>query len=290
MRIDGPVVVALDGSTSSEHTMRWGVDEAALRGADVVLARCVDDSWAQSAWTWYPEVSAFPPDVEAKEYLADVLYHEQERHPEIEFDVRIPHGPVVPSLRDLTDDAQLLVVGSGARRGRRRPGGVATHVAAHAHCPVAVVRSDPEHPELPSAPVVVGIDGSPAALAAAHAAAREAWELGRGLLVVHARPTIPDPLGHHTGWPTRTDDPDHPTHRAARAVADELTAAYPGLHVDLELVDDDPATSLVELSHAAPLLAVGSRGLGGFRGMLLGSVSADVVREATCPVLVVHEG
>ncbi|GIG21342.1 universal stress protein [Cellulomonas chitinilytica] len=290
MRTDGPVVVALDGSTSSEDTMRWGVDEAAARGADVVLVRCVDDSWAQTAWTWYPEVSAFPPDVEAKEYLSDVLFHEQERHPQLEFDVRIPHGPVVPSLRDLSDDAQLLVVGSGARRGRRRTGAVAPHVAAHAHCPVAVVRSDPDHPELPAAPVVVGIDGSPGALAAAHAAAHEAWTLGRGLVVVHARPTVPDPFGRGTGVPVRTDDPDHPTHRAARAIADELAATYEGLHVDVELVDDDPATALVELSHASPLLVVGSRGLGGFRGMLLGSVSADVVREATCPVLVVHEG
>jgi nucleotide-binding universal stress UspA family protein len=289
MRTDGPVVIALDGSTTSEHTLQWGIAEAVRRGADVVLARCLDDSWVQTAWSWYPEVTEVPGDVEAKEFLADLQQREQDRHPDLRIETRIPHGLVVPSLRELSADAQLLVVGAGARRGRRRTGAVAAHLVAHARCPVAVVRSDPDHPELPAAPVVVGVDGSPSAQVAARAAATAASTLGRRLLVVHARPTVADPFGRHADLPNPTDDEQHPTHRAARAVADDLAARNEGLHVDVELVDDDPATALVELSYAAPLLVVGSRGLGGFRGMLLGSVSADVVREATCPVLVVQE-
>ena len=136
---------------------------------------------------------------------------------------------------------------------------------------------------------MVGVDGSSASLAAAHVAAREAWMRGRPLLVVHARPTIPDPFGRGSVPPLETADENDPTHRAALAVAAKLRDENDGLTVELALVDDDPADALVNLGAAAALLVVGSRGLGSFRGMLLGSVSQAVLREATVPVIVVHD-
>jgi nucleotide-binding universal stress UspA family protein len=59
--------------------------------------------------------------------------------------------------------------------------------------------------------------------------------------------------------------------------------------VRVELVDDRPAHALVDASMRSSLVVVGSRGLGAFRGMLLGSVSHEVVRNATGPVLVVPD-
>jgi nucleotide-binding universal stress UspA family protein len=140
----------------------------------------------------------------------------------------------------------------------------------------------------------VGVDGSPASLGAARTAAREASLRGSPLVVVHARPTIADQFGR--GMPAllppdpggRVGESD-PTHRAAQDVADELRGRYPRLEVRVDLVDDDPVHALVARSRGADLLVLGSRGLGAFRGMLLGSVSNEVVRGATCTVLVMHD-
>ena len=85
-------------------------------------------------------------------------------------------------------------------------------------------------------------------------------------------------------------DVNDPTHRAAQAVAARLRTEHPGLEVRVALLDDDPAHALVAASKDAVLVVVGSRGLGAFRGMLLGSVSADVVRNAASTVLVLHDG
>jgi nucleotide-binding universal stress UspA family protein len=60
--------------------------------------------------------------------------------------------------------------------------------------------------------------------------------------------------------------------------------------VELVLCDDDPVPTLLAESRAAQLVVVGSRGLGVFRGMLLGAVSAEVVRSSSCSVLVLRDG
>lgn len=289
MRTDGPVVVALDGSPNSAHTLEWGVAEAVRRRADVLLTRVVDDAWQVMAWSWYPVIGTDDVDAEVEEFLAAELTRVHELHPGVKARVRVLHGQVVPALRELSVDAQLLVVGARPRYGRARTGATGSHLAAHARCAVAVVRADAGHPLQPDAPVVVGVDGSSASLAAAHVAAHEAWMRGRPLVVVHARPTIPDPFGSGSVPPLATGDENDPTHKAAQVVADALREENAGLDVRLALVDDHPADALVGLGRGAALVVVGSRGLGGFRGMLLGSISSAVVREATGPVLVVHD-
>ena len=289
MRADGPVVVALDGTGHSAKTLRWGVDEAVRRRADLLLVRVVPDSWQVTAWSWYPIVGTGDTGTEAKEYLADEANMLEQHHPGVRVETRVLHGQVVPCLRELSFGAQLLVLGAHARTGRTRTGSTGVHVAAHARCPVAVVRSDPDRLPSTQAAVVVGVDGSSASLAAAHVAAREAWMRGRPLLVAHARPTIPDPFGRGSVPPLETADENDPTHRAAQGVAARLRRDNDGLTVELALVDDDPADALVNLGAAAALVVVGSRGLGSFRGMLLGSVSHAVLRESTIPVLVVHD-
>ncbi|KQR16249.1 universal stress protein [Cellulomonas sp. Leaf334] len=289
MRSDGPVVVALDGSPHSSHTLEWGVSEAVRRRAEVLLVRAIDDSWQVTAWSWYPVAMGSDAQAEVEQYLVDQQARVEMRHPGVPVKVRVLHGQVVACLRVLSQEAQLLVVGASTPTGRARTGSTGVHLAAHARCPVAVVRADPDQPTQAAAPVVVGVDGSSSSLAAAHVAAHEAWMRGRALTVVHARPTIPDPFGRGSVPPLATDDEDDATHTAARRVAESLRAENEGVVVELALVDDDPVDALTCLARGAALLVVGSRGLGTFRGMLLGSVSAAVVREATCPVLVVHD-
>lgn len=285
MTHDPPVVIALDGSPRSPHTLAWGMEQAAARGAPAVLVRVVPlpQERVYGGW-WYPSPAEPALDEEARGWLDALAQREAARRPEVAVSSAVLHGQTVPELQRYAADARLLVVGAGGTGARRHVGPIAAHVAAHARCPVAVVRARSQH----GTSVVVGVDGSPASFVAAHTAAETARRQGMPLAVVHARPTVVAPYGHAYAMPPVGEDADDPTRRAAQELADELRAAHPGLDVRLVLVDDDPANAVVEAAADADLVVVGSRGLGAFRGMLLGSVSAEVVRLAPCTVLVVH--
>ena len=89
--------------------------------------------------------------------------------------------------------------------------------------------------------------------------------------------------------PLSAADQSDPVHLAAHLMSRELRESYPGLGVHLVLVDDEPAHAIVHAAAAgAELVVVGSRGLGSFRGLLLGSVSQQCARRADCPVVIVH--
>lgn len=291
MRADGPVLVALDGSSHSPTTLAWGLREAALRGTDAVLVRAYQDPVDLLPWGMTPFLDDVRLDAEARAYLDATLAAARVEHRGLPLRSKLMHGPAVAALRQASADGSLLVLGATGNAGRRRLGSVPEQLTAHARCPVVVVRGAHPTPTSGRAPVVVGVDGSAASLSAADVAAREAALRGAPLLVVHARPHVAAPYA--PGWPTlpplATADSGDATHRAARDVVHRLTTQHPGTEVLLELVDDDPAPALCELARGAHLLVVGSRGAGGFRGLLVGSVSAEVVRSASCPVLVLHE-
>ena len=288
MLTDGPVVIALDGSSHSAQTLRWGLDEAARRDADVLLVRVYREPREVVEWSWYPLLAEdLGLDTEAKEYLAAQLISARASHPALTIGTTLLCGPEVPELRRESENARLLVLGTTALAGHPRLGSVSGHLAAHARCPVVLVRGDGERA---TGPVVVGIDGSPASLGAARAAAHEASLRDVPVIVVHARAA-----DEHGGMPALAPmaegaiDQNDPTHRAAQDVVDLLRSDFPGLDVRLALVNDNPVHALVRAAHDAQLLVVGSRGRGAFRGMLLGSVSNEVVRDATTTVLVMHE-
>ena len=139
-----------------------------------------------------------------------------------------------------------------------------------------------------SARIVVGIDGSPGSLHALSWAGREA-RLRNATLEVVAAWTYPTPV---LLVPVAPDPPQVKTLRkharemiehALEKVADDVD----GVDVDLRVVEGDTSAVLLERAKGADLLVVGSRGLGGFRGLLLGSVSQQCVQHAISPVVVV---
>jgi nucleotide-binding universal stress UspA family protein len=145
--------------------------------------------------------------------------------------------------------------------------------------------------------VVVGVDGSPGGLKALHWALGEARARGCPLFVVHAWTVplidaLPEPWAIVTPplGPSNDKLHDH-LETAARQIldasVDEARAAEPELEIHGELVEDRPAAALLSAARDADLLVVGSRGRGGFAGLLLGSVSAQSVHHAPCPVVVV---
>ncbi|MEV6368009.1 universal stress protein [Micromonospora musae] len=139
------------------------------------------------------------------------------------------------------------------------------------------------------APVVVGVDGSTVGLDAVRVAAREAAQRRRPLRVVHA---FIWPLMGVSGRPA----PGGPVggglrHQAERYVVEavaEVGKVAPEVPVTGAVVDGEAATVMLAASREAALMVLGHRGLGGFAGLLIGSVTVQVTSRALCPVLVVR--
>ncbi|MFJ9539165.1 universal stress protein [Streptomyces sp. NPDC101225] len=138
--------------------------------------------------------------------------------------------------------------------------------------------------------VVVGVDGSASSLAAVETAAREARWRGTGLRVVHAVlwPATHVPLGPSPMGPSEGGMRNMVEHLVAEAVARARSAA-PEVDVSHAVVTGEPLTVLEAQSRAAELVVVGSRGMGGFVGLLVGSTAVHLAAHGMCPVLVVRE-
>lgn len=138
--------------------------------------------------------------------------------------------------------------------------------------------------------VVVGVDGSASSLAAVDVAAREARLRDAGLRVVHAFlwPATHVPLGAWPLGPPEGGVRNMVEHLVAEAV-ERARAAEPEVDVSHVVVTGEPLTVLEAQSRAAELVVVGSRGMGGFVGLLVGSTAVHLVAHGRCPVLVVRE-
>jgi nucleotide-binding universal stress UspA family protein len=138
------------------------------------------------------------------------------------------------------------------------------------------------------APVVVGVDGSEQSLVAVDLAVRHASRRHLPLRVVHAF-TWPY-MGTVPMAPAPIEMPDSTLHAEAERILKEGVARAhrigPDLHVTSEVVTGAPGAVLVEESRDAAAVVVGDRGLGGFTGLLVGSVAVQLVSHGEAPVLV----
>jgi len=195
-----------------------------------------------------------------------------------------------------------VVVGSRGRGGFAglSIGSVAAQTAAHAACPVMVIRppidgdTEPmtdtsERARVPPDPVVVGVDGSGTSTDAVRFAFEEASLRHVQLVAMHVWWQLPT---HELGPDLPTRDLPQAMEEAKRVLAGMLgdwPAKFPDVPVELRPVQSmNPSKELIEASRDAGLVVVGSRGRGGFKGLLLGSVGRDLVGHAYCPVAVVH--
>jgi nucleotide-binding universal stress UspA family protein len=141
--------------------------------------------------------------------------------------------------------------------------------------------------------IVVGVDGSPESVEALRYAVDEA-RLHEATLVVVAAYSYPYatlvvPLGPEPPVPEEWKrDVVARIDRALESLRGS-GVELAGLEIEIEAVEGQPAAVLLEAAKDADLLVLGARGLGGFRGMLLGSVSQQCVQHARCPVLIVRK-
>ncbi|MDW8807239.1 universal stress protein [Streptomyces scabiei] len=134
--------------------------------------------------------------------------------------------------------------------------------------------------------VTVGLDGSRESRSAAEWAAREARLSGVPLKVVHVREPVPDPIVQAPLLGTETQQ--QWTERIPREAAERIRLRHPGLEVVTELVSGRPSEVLLDEAEDAGLLVLGSRGLSGIGGFLVGSVALAVVAHAERPVVLVR--
>lgn len=287
----GRIVVGCDGSPSAIAAVEWAAREGDVRGCpvDAVFA------WDFLRQPLESSGAPFDPhfgEAEAREllthWLRDVAGGLGEHvHPVVICDLP------ARALLEASASADLLVVGARGLGGVRGAllGSVSQQCVHHSPVPVAVIRAEP-----PTAAhgIVVAVDGSQGAQRALEWALDEAAVRGCGLSVVHAwRPapspvlTVPVGLSVPTAWPDMSGLQRDAEDVVDRALRRALTPDRSAVAIDPRPVCGNVVDVLLEESRHAELLVVGSRGRGGFAGLLLGSVSQHAVHHAAGPVVVV---
>ena len=281
-----PILVGYDGSEQARVALGWALDEAGCTGSPVQLIFALE--WVNVGGWIGPGVGPDPwPDEtnrsEIESMLRSAAADATDSHPGVTVRGEVFDGSAAMLLQERSAQAALVVLGSRGHGGFAGlvAGSTAVAVTSHAHCPVVVVRV----PAVRGRPVVVGVDGSECSMLALDFAFDRATRRGVALRVIRAwtPPAAP--------WRSPETDLARIS-ETERAGLQELLAGwaerYPGVNVSVDVVAGSPAAALVDAARTAQLAVVGSRGRGGCRGLLLGSVSQQLLHHGECPVAVVR--
>ena len=281
------IVVGVDGSDHSLNAVVWAAAEAHRRRLSLRIV------YAMPAWLYEmkhghsgDEISNWLYDLDS-DIVGHAVKAARQAAPEAPAAGELIPGGAAAALVDASGSAAMMVLGSRGRGGFSGLliGSVALQVVSHARCPVVVVRA-PE--SVTYGEIVVGVDGADDSQPALGFAFEEASRRGARLRAVHAwtRPT-PDVPGDMLPLIYDVDD----TGEGQRRLLSECLAGWTGKYPDVQVVEDvvrsRPVRALTGASAGADLLVVGSRGRGGFGGLLLGSVGHALLHRAECPLAVV---
>jgi nucleotide-binding universal stress UspA family protein len=265
------VVVGTDGSDDSLGALAWAAAAASAHALPLTVVHSRPDASAP--------VRVVTDD--APELLSRAAAEVTRSHPSVQLRlVKHPASPV-QALLDVSQNASFVVLGSRGLGGFAGLllGSTPMQVVPYATCPVVVVR--PGH-EADDGEVVVAYDGSPASAAAAAFGFWHAQASGRAVRVVsvdeHVEGSGPVDVA---GLPLGSPDASY------WAPVTVVAESYPDVPVSYHAEPGRPARALIDQQGVA-LLVLGTRGLGGFRGLLQGSVSQQVLHHATFPVAIVR--
>ncbi len=285
------ILVGVDGSPAARYAVDWAARDAAMRNVRLTLVHAVRPIGLNVPPLPAPTAFARWQVERGQKILDDAAELARRSTPDggpDQIETEMLFSPVVPTLVDLSKEAQMVVVGSRGLGplGRSLLGSVSSSLIRHAHCPVAVIHDeDPLMPHPAEAPVLVGIDGSPVSELATAIAFQEAAWRGVDLIALHVWSDVEVNDFPAIDWP------------AMRPAAEEILAErlagwqerYPDVTVRRVVECDHPTYHLIKQSESAQLVVVGSHGRGGFAGMLLGSVSAALAHSARMPVIVARQ-
>lgn len=297
------ILVGVDGSAASLHALDWAAQEAAVHGLGLrlVCGYALPSFAAASLDGGYAALDDSAIRAGAEAVVADAAEHVAGTGLPVTSHVTV--GDAAAVLIDESARVVLAVVGTrgGGGFAERLLGTVSSALPAHAQCPTIVVPTrrkakgaPPEEEPLAVRPVrrvVVGLDGSPPAELALRWAIREAKAWEAELVAVTG---VPVTAGSGTlAWLPAAVDHQQVLEDVATALdvlIDRVIAEEPGApEIKRTVRDGTGAQLLTEASADTDLLVVGSRGRGGFAGLLLGSTSQAVLHHAQCPVTIVTQ-
>jgi nucleotide-binding universal stress UspA family protein len=285
------VLVGVDCSPASNAAVVWAARDAELRGLPLTVVHVVNTDVA----TWppmpYPDTVAVWQEDGGRNVIAESVKIAEEAvltDRKLTIKSELIFSTPVATLVEMSRAAELLVVGAAGRGAVARLllGSVSSSLVRHASCPVAVIHDEDYLMRQPRrAPVLLGIDGSPASEFATAVAFDEASRRGVELIALHAWSDIAVVELPGLDWVKVKQE-------AERSLAERLAGwqeRYPDVTVCRVVVCDSPARQLVARSESAQLVVVGSRGRNAVTGLLLGSVSNAVVHSARMPVIVARD-
>ncbi|QCQ90014.1 universal stress protein [Rhodococcus sp. SGAir0479] len=291
------IVVAVDGSEAASNAVVWAARAAAVhqRRLHIVTAVHIPAFYYSEPYLARSFQDELRDTARSRLDSAQVLARQTaEDIAPVEISTEQIDGRPAPTLIDVSKDAWMVVLGShghGEITGLV-VGSVTAAVAAHSECPVAVVRGRTLDGLPPTeGPIVVGVDGSESCKPAVAAAFAEAAVRGANLIAVNVWSDV-------SVQPSLGATPDDP-HWSRIQTGEEVVLAeriagwreqYPDVAVERVVARDRPVRVLSEYAEQAQLIVVGTRGRGGFKGMLLGSTSRAMLHTADCPVLIVPSG
>jgi nucleotide-binding universal stress UspA family protein len=264
------IVVAVDGSAASDRALRWAALEADRHNADLLVTHVYDGYRPGSRASGRAVVESA-----VRSALAIV--------PNLAVRECMVAGRAAAELVGATRGGAMIVLGNRGRGGfgSLLLGSVSQQVATHASGSVVVVRG---HGEAANGPVVVGVDDSDAAGYALGVAFEEAAARGTGVVAVRAYPAVESAWGMQDVPPV-VADPDEQLEVLDVDVA-PWHDKYPEVEVETVAVEGPPARTLLGRAGEGQLVVVGTRGHGGFAGLLLGSVGQQLLHHADVPVLI----
>ncbi len=283
------IVVGVDGSDQSLDAVRVAAAEAQWRDRPLRIVHAF--VWPMLHVAAGAPVGG-PPDAglrhAAEAVLKDAAAIAAEAQPGIEISTDLIPGAPVAVLLQAARDAELVVLGDRGLGGFSGllVGSVAVQLAAHAAAPVLIIKGFLR----PNGPVVVGVDGSQRSVHAIECAFEEAANRHAELVAVHC---WTDPVSTEPGdmlplvYDVEATEDDE-----ERVMAESLAGyreRYPTVNVRTEVLRHHASKALIERTKDAQLIVVGSRGRGGFSGLLLGSVSQQVLHHSHCPVLIARK-
>jgi nucleotide-binding universal stress UspA family protein len=288
----GRVVVGVDESSGAAAALSWAVREAEMRNWSLTALLAwgfLDQHHAVSGQPFNPSYS----ESDAVAALDAIVAAAIGAAAAATVERRVVNDLAARALLAASVEADLLVVGARGLGGFSGLllGSVSQQSLHHATCPVAVLREGTHHAVERIGRIVVGIDGSDTARRALEWALDAARVHQAAVEVVHAW-TMPYGSGVGMGMGivaaafdvTPAEDAARRTLDAAVDSADTSGLPSP---VTRTMTCGSAAAAILEAAEDADLVVVGSRGLGGFKGAVLGSVSHNIAHRATCPVVVV---
>ena len=280
------IVVGLDTSPEAADALEWA---RMVAGPD-------DSIVALRAWKVPPLVTSIVPTAADKAAFETLVANEL-AHALAELgDDRVvpmhPPGHAGKAIVEAAADADLVVVGHRGDSNVAMLGSTANYLLHHAPCPVAVVRG--AHRPFATRRVVVGVDVPPSDECASDDESVRALQWAyripdvEQITVLHGWFLPPLEVTTYESWAKEAEVVDAVVRVELDRTIEAAGAPPDGASVRSEVVRSAAASALIDASADADLVVVGSRGRGGFAGLLLGSTSATVAAHSHAPVVVVR--